>query len=278
MSHLGGHLGRTNLDSGVIQFLKEKFKAQSFIDIGCGTGGMVQEAINQGLDAYGIEGDPETAQQLTEDLKSKITIHDYTVGPDPFTQVFDIGYSCEFLEHVEEKFQDNYMKTFEKCKWIVVTAAPTHWPGVHHVNCRSLEYWIRKFGERGLLYSQELSELCRKESSMGLDRPFAKQFMKNRGIFFYNARYLNKINFQSINGHQTPSQVFGINKKYFSIVDPTPIKLKKVKHLFKSELPSITIHVDTKEELIDFLNQPSFEFNPQAEICLNGEKLETLRS
>ena len=56
-SHLGGHKNKTHLDEGTIDYLIKKFKPKSFLDIGCGPGGMVKIATNKGLKARGIDGD-----------------------------------------------------------------------------------------------------------------------------------------------------------------------------------------------------------------------------
>ena len=44
-------------------YLTEKFGIKSFLDIGCGPGGMVQLAAWRGLDAMGIDGDWEVRKE-----------------------------------------------------------------------------------------------------------------------------------------------------------------------------------------------------------------------
>ena len=55
-SKLGGNLGATNIDLKILNYIKNDLGFSSFLDIGCGTGGMVFNAINTGLQARGIEG------------------------------------------------------------------------------------------------------------------------------------------------------------------------------------------------------------------------------
>ena len=89
--HLGGHLNRTNIDTGALEWLLDTFNPKSFLDIGCGPGGMVQEALNQGLDARGIDGDPSVVQSFT-------TLHDFAEGPiDMEGKQYDIGWSVSSL-------------------------------------------------------------------------------------------------------------------------------------------------------------------------------------
>ena len=59
--HLGGHLNKTHIDEGALDYLIKKFEIQSMLDIGCGPGGMIGVARAKGLDAWGIDGDPSCA-------------------------------------------------------------------------------------------------------------------------------------------------------------------------------------------------------------------------
>lgn len=59
MKHLGGHLNITYTDSGVLKFLKKELKAKSFLDVGCGPAGQVNEAGKIGFStAIGVDGEP----------------------------------------------------------------------------------------------------------------------------------------------------------------------------------------------------------------------------
>ena len=42
--HLGGHLNRTNTDEPLLRYIKERFKVETMLDIGCGPGGMKEIA------------------------------------------------------------------------------------------------------------------------------------------------------------------------------------------------------------------------------------------
>ena len=101
--HLGGHLNRTNIDEGAMQWLIDTFNPKTFLDIGCGPGGMVDYAIECGLEAMGIDGDPEVK-------KDSIYKHDFVEGPVDIDNNYDIGWSVEFVEHVYEDYMDNYKK------------------------------------------------------------------------------------------------------------------------------------------------------------------------
>jgi 2-polyprenyl-3-methyl-5-hydroxy-6-metoxy-1,4-benzoquinol methylase len=54
--HLGGHNGLTHLDEGALTWLKQ-LGHTSFLDIGCGPGGMVELAEQLGFKVLGVDGD-----------------------------------------------------------------------------------------------------------------------------------------------------------------------------------------------------------------------------
>ena len=126
MKHLGGHGNRTWTDEGALKYIQNKFSISSMVDVGCGTAGM--RSIAEALDIkwLGIDGDPNVSQ-------NGVITHDFTKG-EVETDKFDLGWSVEFLEHVYEEYQPNYMAVFAKCKYVLCTAAPPGWGGYHHVN------------------------------------------------------------------------------------------------------------------------------------------------
>lgn len=176
--HLGGHGFKTHLDQGILNFFKDNFNIKSMLDIGCGPGGMVDLAIDMNIDAYGIDGD----DRLTRKNANKIIIHDFSDSSYIHTQNFDLGYSCEFVEHVEEKYVSNFMPSFQKCKHILLTFAPIGTKGHHHVNCNTQDYWINTFKDYGFTYDNTTTVNLRKVSTMKRD------FIRNHGLYFLNSK------------------------------------------------------------------------------------------
>lgn len=183
-SHLGGHEGKTHLDNGAMEYFINSFKVKSFLDIGCGPGGMVKLASKYGLKALGIDGD----HTLSRFDSSKFVIHDYNTSGYIPEYSFDIGWSCEFVEHVYEKFLPNYVQSFTSCKKLMITYAPPGWPGHHHVNCQEEDYWVQRLQEHGFSYRPDWTEALRKSSTMNIKNP-KKAFVKNRGLMFENLDY-----------------------------------------------------------------------------------------
>jgi SAM-dependent methyltransferase len=176
--HLGGHLDRVHTDRITLLHLKEKYNIKTMIDVGCGPGDMVQIATDRNIDAYGIDGD-FTLKNRWESLGINVKLFDFRDGIPTLEQdEFDLGWSVEFLEHVDEEYSDNYMRVFAKCKYVVCTAAPPGYPGHHHVNCQDMNYWINKFSQYGFDFDEKETNYIRENSGM------IKPFMQKTGMFF----------------------------------------------------------------------------------------------
>jgi cyclopropane fatty-acyl-phospholipid synthase-like methyltransferase len=181
-SHLGGHQNETHIDEGALMHLVNKFGVKSYLDVGCGPGGMVELAHEKGLVSLGVDGD----FTLERPDASRYVLHDYTKGPASVGKpighdYWDLGWSCEFLEHVSEQYMDNYMDTFLKCKRIVVTHAFPGQGGHHHVNEQDPNYWFNQFGRRGFLLDLVTTDEVRKASTMG------QRYIRVSGMVFFNS-------------------------------------------------------------------------------------------
>ena len=179
-AHLGGHQNKTHLDNGALDWLIKQCNAKSFLDIGCGPGGMVELAKSKGLVVKGIDGD----HTLKRPNETDYTLHDFSKGPYIPDFEYDIGWSVEFVEHVEEKYIPNYMPCFQSCNTVVITYAPPGWDGHHHVNLQDEDYWIHTFEKNGLKHNPELTKQLREHSTMNLGKKGKKAFVRNRGLVF----------------------------------------------------------------------------------------------
>lgn len=174
--HLGGHMGRTHTDDGVLAYFIKNYDIKTYVDLGCGPGGQVELAQKMGLDSYGIDGD----YSLTRSFDC--IIHDFTTGPVELPlECFDLCWTVEFVEHVEEQYIVNYMPVFKKSKYVVMTHALPGEKGHHHVNCQTADYWITLLGKNGLVYDQKLTDQVKAASNMKRD------FVRRRGLFFINS-------------------------------------------------------------------------------------------
>ena len=178
--HLGGHNGKTHLDRGTLEWAKATFGIQSMIDVGCGPGGMVELANNIGIKATGIDGD----YTLDRYDNSKFIIHDFTKGPVPITENYDLAWSAEFVEHVYEEYIPNYVQAMQQAKYLIMTYAPIGHGGYHHVNENTQEYWIKTMSKYNFTYDENLTNQMRQSSTMGKKKKH--QFVKKTGLLFRN--------------------------------------------------------------------------------------------
>jgi len=171
---LGGHANVTHIDKGSLQFFVNTFKISSMLDVGCGPGGQIKCASDFGINAIGIDGDPEVLR--ISDLPGRIHICDLRVGPwkgDPV----DLVWSVEFLEHIDESYMPHYMETFKLGKWVVCTASQNK-NVPYHVNCQSKEYWIEKFDQYGFKFEPELTLRVKQASTMD------REFIQDTGMVY----------------------------------------------------------------------------------------------
>lgn len=174
--HLGGHGNVTHIDSGLLQFAKDELKCKTMLDIGCGPGGMVHEANRLGLNAKGVDGDFITTREKSE----LFIIHDFTKGKLNLDEKYDLIWCCEFVEHVEKQYEDNWMSLMQNGKYIFVTYSEPGKPGHHHVNCEPLEYWIKLYEKYGFKYREDLTKQSKELSTM------KREFWKDTGLIFEN--------------------------------------------------------------------------------------------
>lgn len=171
--HLGGHCGITHIDLSILEYFKSA-GAKSYLDIGCGPGGMLDTALEMGYDVQGVDGD------FTVDRKNpnNVIIHDYTTGPLILDNQYDLVWSCEFVEHVYEEHLPNFMKTFQAGKTICMTYAPPKKKGHHHVNLQLESYWIDIFEKYQFTFDAKLTAHLRSISSM------EREFFREYGLVF----------------------------------------------------------------------------------------------
>jgi 2-polyprenyl-3-methyl-5-hydroxy-6-metoxy-1,4-benzoquinol methylase len=176
-SYLSGHSLITHIDEGAVSFIFKNLNIKSFVDIGCGPGGVVNHIKNKfGIEVLGIDGD----NQLIRENEELFHIHDYNLGPMVLDKKFDLGWCVEFVEHVPMENQKNYFETFRNIKYLFMTFAPEDKAGYNHVNCQNEEYWINALKKLNFELNLNFTKLIRNNSSL------RKDFVRNNGLFFEN--------------------------------------------------------------------------------------------
>lgn len=166
-SNQTAHLGRTgkNNFSAIDIPILNRFCTGSVLDIGCANGDVVKYLRNSGVEAYGIDGDEQAVDYYADaDIKQFLYRHDYTKGKSSFYKQVDTVISTDFVEHVDEKYIDNYMKDFMLGKKIILHTPPKGTPGYHHVNTKDKDYWTLLFAQYGAKYDAHMTKQVRELS------------------------------------------------------------------------------------------------------------------
>lgn len=160
--------------------LLELTNAKSVIDVGCGVGYSLKYFSDKGLSVFGVDGLQDVLQHSP--VRNQIVIHDYTKNPYILDHVVDLAWSCEFVEHIEEQFMENFMKTFDGCRYVAMTHALPGQHGYHHVNCQFPEYWIKAFADRGFRYLESETQMLK---GCIVDKPYGR-WVRNSFMLFKN--------------------------------------------------------------------------------------------
>jgi hypothetical protein len=105
-----------------------------------------------------------------------VTCHDYRDGPLYIERRFDLCWSVEFVEHIEEEFVPNVLWTFEAARVLVLSHAVPGQDGVHHVNCQPAEYWLRRLQLAGWDFRERDTATLRRETG--------NQWVRATGLVF----------------------------------------------------------------------------------------------
>lgn len=162
--HLGGYVpgGDPNTTYPILwRWLVENLGVRSVLDVGCGDGlgALAYFHDTLGIEAQGIDGIPP------EQPNPWIWVHDYATGPLGPTSRDDDGWdlvwSAEFVEHVEERYVPNFLADFARAPLVLMTHAIPGQGGHHHVNCRTGDYWIGALAAIGYRLDPGLTETTR---------------------------------------------------------------------------------------------------------------------
>lgn len=164
-THLGGYIinltnhGDPNTYATEVWDWMVDSGIKSVLDIGCGEGYSTKYFIDKGIECIGIEGGENAI--INSPVKNNLILHDYTISNFIPSKTFDAIWCCEFVEHVEEKYVENFLETFDYSNQIFMTHAVPGQPGYHHVNCQNSDYWINLIEKRGFIYDNKLSSKLR---------------------------------------------------------------------------------------------------------------------
>jgi SAM-dependent methyltransferase len=144
----------------------KELEPQCVIDLGCGTGALLNELRERGVDGKGFEL-AESAIEICR--KRGLDVQRYDIEHDAIPEVrADLVISTEVAEHLPATCADRFVEALSKfADRIVLTAATPSQGGTDHVNEQPNAYWIEKLAERGFQFDQERSHRWREEWRAG---------------------------------------------------------------------------------------------------------------
>ena len=149
----------------------------AYLDLGSGTGAMVNCARKLGSDAYGVDliNGPED-HFITHDLTQPLELSRdafanviYTRETQwPTLKNFDLITCMEVAEHLPLASHETLVDTIARhlrpkpnmddaSGYLLFSAAPPGQRGEHHIGCRPAHEWRGTFYERGISYREDLT-------------------------------------------------------------------------------------------------------------------------
>ncbi len=137
---------------------------KSVLDIGCGEGHCAAFFKKFGCDVTGVDGSRLAYQDSK--IPNEHVQHDFCTGSFKPNKRYDMVWCSEFVEHVEERYADNFLETFKYANnFILMTFAQPDQLGWHHVNCQSQAYWEDKLCSIGYMIEPQLTRISREIST-----------------------------------------------------------------------------------------------------------------
>jgi SAM-dependent methyltransferase len=131
---------------------------QRVLDVGAGCGFAARYFEQRGLEVWGVEGDQSALACYQGQRAIK---HDFHRGPAPIDGDFDLVWSCEVAEHIDQQYERFFLDALAHGKTIAMTHAFPGDDGVHHVNCQHPEYWIKRIEALGYHLDRKTTDQLR---------------------------------------------------------------------------------------------------------------------
>lgn len=167
------------------KYVIDDLKIKSVLDVGCGTGVSTKFFKDNGCYVCGVDGHPYCIQNSR--IKEDMIQNDYTISSASTPRMeYDLCWSCEFVEHVEEQYSKNFLKDFAKCKYVLMSFATVGQGGYHHVNCQEQQYWIDRLEDYGFRLNADKTTKYREiaEIDSNIYSPnFTGYFVKTGTVF-----------------------------------------------------------------------------------------------
>lgn len=192
----------------ILPIIFEYYKPSNIIDIGCGVGAWLKAFKDLGIKNYkGIDGvDIEEPLVPKENIETTNLLEHKNIN----NIKYDLVTSLEVAEHIPNQYSKSFIDLLTSYGDVILfSAAIPHQPGVDHINCRPILFWVDIFNKKGYdcfdfirnktyynkkvthYYSQNILLFVKKEKT----DIFTKQHLEinNFPIFFYHPIYFESL-------------------------------------------------------------------------------------
>jgi SAM-dependent methyltransferase len=159
--------------------IKRLFEPKSVIDVGCGTGALLAQLQQIGLEVRGLEYSDAGIARCRE---KGVQVEKFDLETEEAIEgSWDLTASFEVAEHLSESMADSYVRVISQFSPIVIMSAATVGQGGRdHFNEQPHEYWIVKMHQQGFDYDEQTSHQVRAEWA---EKGVASWYVNNTMIF-----------------------------------------------------------------------------------------------
>lgn len=191
VAHLGGFTANDTMGQSIAlwTYMMKKLTVKSLIDVGCGRGISTKFFLDHGAKVLCVEGSRDALKQSVLP-KNFIVEHDFYQGAWWPSETFDAMWAIEFLEHISREKIENYAPILQRSA--LVFATHSVWGGWHHVEVHRENWWWRiRLGSYGLVYSRELTMICRRVAMDFASANYSSQHLVHSLQVYYNPAVLS---------------------------------------------------------------------------------------
>jgi hypothetical protein len=124
-------------------------------DLGCGCGVYAHALRERGVEILALDGVTPAPEHS---FPVPVVVRDLTEPVENEWGPFDLALCLEVAEHIPEELSGVFLDNLARFSdTIVLSAAPPHQKGHHHVNARPKRYWVRRLAALGYAYDRAAS-------------------------------------------------------------------------------------------------------------------------
>ena len=136
--------------------ITERFQPKTVIDVGCGTGALLEAFRGLGCEVRGLD---YSEAALAYCRRRKLSVRKFNLEKDsPDEPRYDLATSFEVAEHLAPWAAKRYVGLLcALSPLVVMSAAPPGQGGKDHINEQPQSYWIKKFKCCNYLFDEKSS-------------------------------------------------------------------------------------------------------------------------